>query len=267
MVIRMSLLAFSLSIVAYFATQYTSDKLTGRKPYANQVTTSFVVQSEIHSKTDQLETKNVVASNIFDVQSEIERITIPEADLLMSESLANLHLKDFSEYLSGSRASEHTTLAFYTDERWYTFYEQLGYLPEDIEQLIVFRAQYLADISQNGKEYYWSRWSDAPHRALADTLAYELIQYLGSGESIENSLNNCISKVASMNGISRSLVERIGKTYLLNSIGSIEIASAIIEDKTDAFEFDSKFIAYLVEQAGYTKSVSAIDNNLRDLIH
>ncbi len=79
----------------------------------------------------------------------------------MSESLANLHLKDFSEYLSGSRASEHTTLAFYTDERWCTFYEQLGYLPEDIEQLIVFRDQYLADISQNGKEYYWSRWSDA----------------------------------------------------------------------------------------------------------
>lgn len=182
-------------------------------------------------------------------------------DSIPSNSLEELHLKEFSEYLNGERASEHTILAFYTDSRWYEFYEREGYRPDDIEQLINFRSQYLADISQSRKEYYYYRWANAPHEVLSNMIAEVVIANLGNGENRAVILSNSIFEVSRSYGVSTSLAERIVKEHLLDAISYIESSSALssIEPQIEVVDFDSDFKDYLKHQVGYTQNTIVIN--------
>ncbi len=267
-----SLLTVACGFGAYFASSYfdfPADRTPDRKLSINQATTALVIKPETHSEPQEPKPFLALDNSSIEAPQVVENQTIADAELVMDDSLSSLHLKEFTEYLRGERASEHTILAFYTDSRWSEFYDRVGYRSEDIHQLIAFRNQYLADTSQSGKEYYWSRWSDAPHRALADTLAYELIPYLGSGESNESTLSSSISDIANEYGITVSLVERVAKTYLLNSIGTIEMTSSLFnssfDPKVEVIKFDSDFVEYLEEQAGYQKTIIIDENRLRGM--
>lgn len=260
MIARIILLTVACSLGAYFASYYfdfPADRTSDRKLSINQSTTALVIKAETQSEPKEPQSFLAFDNSSIEVPQVVETQIIADAELVMDDSLDSLHLKEFTEYLGGERASENTTLAFYTDSRWSEFYDRVGYPSEDIHQLIAFRNQYLADTSQSGKEYYWYRWSDAPHRALADSLAYKIIPYLGNGENNESILSNSISDIASEYGITVSLVERIAKTYLLSSIGTIESSSSIfnssLDPKVDVIKFDSDFVEYLREQAGYQK--------------
>ncbi len=250
--------------IGYFANYFglPVDRLSDGKFSINQATTATALVTKTKSVPKESQTLLAFDNSSLDAP---QTQTIADAELEMDDSLASLHLSEFTEYLHGEQASESTTLAYYTDVRWSEFYERVGYLPEDIHQLIAFRNQYLADTSQSGKEYYWSRWSEPPHRALADSLAYKIIPYLGNGENKESTLTNSISDIASEYGITVSLVERVAKTYLLDSIGRIESTSSIInssfDSKVDVIKFDSDFVEYLKEQAGYTENTVVIDEN------
>lgn len=259
MIARISLLTVACCLGAYFASSYfglSTDRSSDGKLLIYQATTALVTKTETQSVPKELQTFLAFDNSTIDTP-QVETQIIADAELEMDDSLDSLHLKEFTEYLRGERASEYTTLAFYTDSRWSEFYDRVGYPSEDIHQLIAFRSQYLADTSQSGKEYYWYRWLDAPHRALADSLAYKIIQYLGNGENNESILSNSISDIASEYGITVSLVERVAKSYLLNSIGTIESTSSIFnssfDPKVDVIKFDSDFVEYLKEQAGYQK--------------
>ena len=272
LIARIGLLTTACSLGVYFASSYfnsPADRTLDSKPSINQSTTALVTKPETHSEPQEPKPFLTLDNSSIEAPQVVENQTIADAELIMDDSLSSLHLKEFTEYLRGERASEHTKLAFYTDSRWSEFYQRVGYQPEDIEQLIEFRKQYLADISQTGKEYYWNRWSNAPHRALADTLAYELLPYLGNGESNELTIGSSISDIASEYGITVSLVERVAKTYLLNSIGTIESTSAIFnssfDPKVDVIKFDSDFVEYLKEQAGYQKTIIIDETRLRGM--
>lgn len=265
---RIGLLTTACSLGVYFASSYSNspaDRMLDSKPSINQSITALVIKPETHRESQEPKPFLALDNSSIEAPQVVENQTIADAELIMDDSLSSLHLTEFTEYLRGERASEGTTLAFYTDSRWSQFYEHVGYTSEDIYQLITFRNQYLADTSQSGKKYYWYSWSDAPHRALADSLAYKIIPYLGSGENNESTLTNSIFDIASEYGITVSLVERVAKTYLLDSIGSIESASSIFnssfDSKVDVIEFDSDFVVYLKEQAGYSKNTVVIDEN------
>ncbi|MCG9576032.1 hypothetical protein L1D14_07245 [Vibrio tubiashii] len=271
MITRMSLLAVACCLGAYFLSTsfyFSTDKPSDRKPVIGLETQNLAVESETDRKSLKPTFNRTVYNSDLEVRQAVASKHVLYTELEMDESLARLHLKEFTEYLRGERASEHTTLAFYTDSRWYEFYERIGYPAEDIHQLIAFRSQFLADISQSGKKYYYHRWSDAPHRSVAETLAYQIVPYLGNGENWELALSNSISDVASEYGITTQIVERVAKEYLLNAIGTIE-ASALFssptDPKVDVIKFDSDFVEYLKEQAGYTKNTIVIDENLLDV--
>ncbi|EKO3612099.1 hypothetical protein M3914_003309 [Vibrio metschnikovii] len=78
-----------------------------------------------------------------------------------------------------------------------------------------------------------------------------------------------VSDIASEYGITVTLVERVVKTYLLNSIGTIESTSSIFnssfEPKVDVIKFDSDFVEYLKEQAGYQKTINIDETSLRGM--
>ncbi|MCG9575421.1 hypothetical protein L1D14_04140 [Vibrio tubiashii] len=268
MVTRICLFAVVCSLGAYCVSSYLTDSQPDHTPSIDLETKHLVVESETQKKLLQPAFNRTVDNNGLKVLQAVEPKPIVDAELVMSDSLANLHLEEFNEYLRGERASEHTTLAFYTNSRWYEFYERVGYPSEDIHQLIAFRNQYLADISQSGKEYYWHRWSNAPHRALAKTLAYTVLPRLGNGEDKELTLRSSISDVASEYGITDELVERVAKKYLLSAMGTIEVA-ALFNSPADpqviATKVDSGFVEFLKEQAGYTKKKAVIDENMSDI--
>ncbi|HFG1973052.1 TPA: hypothetical protein ACGF6U_002622 [Vibrio cholerae] len=253
MIARISFLTVACGLGAYFG--LSTDRSSDGKLSINKATTALVTKTETQSVPEPQ--TFLTFDNSRDVSQVVETQIIADAELEMDDSLDSLHLMEFTEYLRGERASESTTLAFYTDSRWSEFYNRVGYPSEDIHQLIAFRNQYLADASQSRKEYYWHRWSDAPDRALADSLVYKIIQYLGNGENNESILSNSISEIASEYGIAVSLVERVAKTYLLNSIDTIESTSSIFnasfDPKVEVIKFDSDFVEYLKEQAGYQK--------------
>ena len=272
MIARISLLTVACGLGAYLASSYfglSTDRSSDGKLSINQATTALVTKTETQSVPKEPKTSLAFDHSSIEAPQVVETQRIADAELVMDDALDSLHLKEFTEYLRGERASENTTLAFYTDSRWSEFYDRVGYSSEDIHQLIAFRAQYLADTSQSGKEYYWYRWSYATHRALADSLAYKIIPYLGNGENNESILSNSISDIASEYGITVSLVERVAKTYLLNSIGTIESTSSIFnssfEPKVDVIKFDSDFVEYLKEQAGYQKTINIDETRLRDM--
>lgn len=260
MIARVSLLTFACGLGAHYASPYfdlPADRTSDKQFSIKQSPTALVIEPENQSKPKEPQLFIAFDNSSIEDPQVVETQTIADAELVMDDSLASFHLEEFTEYLRGEQASEHTTLAFYTDSRWSEFYERVGYPSKDIHQLIAFRNQYLADTSQSGKEYYWSRWSDAPHRALANTLAYELLPYLGNGKSNELTLSSSISDIASEYGITVSLVERVAKTYLLNSIGTIEMTSSLFnssfDPKVDVIRFDSDFVGYLKEQEDIKK--------------
>lgn len=266
MVTKISLLAVACGLGVYFASHHfdlSANQSSDEQLSIDQETTLLVTKPETQSNPAQLTVKRTVSNGSLEAPQAVEPDPIADADLVMSKSLTSLHLTEFSEFLGDEQASEHTTLAFYTDSRWYEFYERVGYPSEDIHQLIAFRSQYLADISQLGKEYYYHRWSDAPHRALSDTVADELLPYIGKGQEQALTLSSSLSSVASKYGITTSLVERIAKTYLLDSIGRMESTSKLFnstfDPQVDVIKFDSNFVGFLVEKAGYTKEIVTID--------
>ncbi|WP_210467341.1 hypothetical protein [Vibrio crassostreae] len=219
-----------------------------------QDTTPIVRESSHQTKT--LPVRAIESFNSTQTSVPNEKI-----DSIPPNSLEELHLKEFSEYLNGERASEHTILAFYTDSRWSEFYEREGYRPEDIEQLINFRSQYLADISQSRKEYYYYRWANAPHEVLSNMIAEIVIANLGNGENRAAILSNSILEVSNSYGVSTSLAKRIVKGHLLDAISYIESSSALssIEPQIEVVDFDSDFKNYLKHQAGYTQNTIVIN--------
>ncbi|MEZ8198490.1 hypothetical protein [Vibrio splendidus] len=266
MVTRISLLTVACGLGVYFASHYfdlSANQSSNEQLSIDQETALLVTKPETQSKPVQLTVKRTVDNGSLEAPQAVEPEPIADADLVMSESLSSLHLTEFSDYLGDEQASEHTTLAFYTDSRWYEFYERIGYPSEDIHQLIAFRSQYLADISQLGKEYYYHRWSDAPHRALSDTVADELLSYVGNGQEQALTLSSTLSSVASKYGITISLVERIAKTYLLGSIDRMETTSELFnssfDPQVDVIKLDSNFVGFLVGKAGYTQEIVVID--------
>lgn len=266
MVTRISLLTIACGFGMYFASHYfdfSAIQPSDEQRSIDQETALLVTKPETQSKQAQLMVKRTVDSGSLETPQAVEPEPIADADLVMSESLTSLHLTEFSEFLGDEQASEHTTLAFYTDSRWYEFYERVGYPSEDIHQLIAFRSQYLADISQLGKEYYYHRWSNAPHRALSDTVADELLSYLGNGQEQALTLSSTLSSVASKYGITISLVERIAKTYLVGSIGRMETTSELFnssfDPQVDVIKLDSNFVGFLVGKAGYAQEIVVID--------
>ncbi len=269
---RISLLIVACGLGVYFASSYfdlPADRTPDRKLSTNQATTALVIEPENQSKPKEPQSFLVFDNSSIETPQVVETQTIADAELVMDDSLSSLHLKEFTEYLRGERASEHTILAFYTDSRWSEFYERIGYSSEDIHQLIAFRSQYLADISQSGEKYYYHRWSDAPHRTLSDTVADELLSYLGNGEDQALTLSSTLSSVASEYGITTSLVERVARTYLLGSIDNMELTSELFnssfDPEIDVIKFDSDFVEYLKEQAGYQKTINIDDNRLRGM--
>ncbi|MEZ8241036.1 MULTISPECIES: hypothetical protein [Vibrio] len=266
MVTKISLLAVACGLAVYFASNHfdlSVNQSSVEQLSIDQETALLVTKPETQSKPVQLTVKRTVGNGSLEAPQAVEPEPIADADLVMSESLTSLHLTEFSDYLGDEQASEHTILAFYTDSRWYEFYERVGYSSEDIHQLIAFRSQYLADSSQLGKEYYYHRWSDAPHRALSDTVADELMSYLGNGQEQALTLSSTLSSVASKYGITTSLVERIAKTYLLGSIGRMETTSELFnssfDPQVDVIKLDSNFVGFLVGKAGYTQEIVVID--------
>lgn len=266
MATKISLLAIACGLGIYFASHHfdlSVNQSSDEQLSIDQETALLVTKPETQSKPVQLTVKRTVGNGSLEAPQAVEPEPIADADLVMSESLTSLHLTEFSDYLGDEQASEHTILAFYTDSRWYEFYERVGYSSEDIHQLIAFRSQYLADISQLGKEYYYHRWSDAPHRALSDTVADELLSYLGNGQEQTLTLSNTLSSVASKYGITTSLVERIAKTYLLGSIGRMETTSELFnssfDPQVDVIKLDSNFVGFLEGRAGYTQEIVVID--------
>lgn len=219
-----------------------------------QVTSPSVTKSGPKTKPVQ-SMSNLNARNSTETSLALESNPIIDAEKVMSDSLTNLHLEQFSEYLSGELANEHTTLAFYTDRRWQSFYVHVGYQSDDINQLIHFRGQYLADSSQSGKEYYYHRWSDAPHRVLADVVAEDLLTYMRIGDDWELALSSSISDVARQYGVSRSLVENIARAHLLNSIGRIETSRALLDPKAPVIQYDTDFINFLNAQAKFKAGI------------
>lgn len=268
-VTRISLLTVACGLGVYFASHYldlSANQSLSEQLSIDQETPLLVTKPELQSKPVQLTAKRTVDSGSLKALQAVEPEPIADADLVISESLTSLHLTEFSEYLGDEQASEHTTLAFYTGSRWYDFYKRVGYPLEDIHQLITFRSQYLADTSQLGNEYYYHSWSDAPHRALSDTVANELLSYLGNGQEQALTLSNTLSSVASKYGITTSLVERIAKTYLLGSISRMETTSGLFnssfDPKVDVIKFDSGFVKYLKEQAGYQNTINIDETRL-----
>lgn len=263
MVTRITILSVFVGLGMYLSSPYFNthiDKQHVRKVPFNQAST--VVMDE--PKTQYLPNSENLHKT-FDNESlnaTHEKNTIANAELIMSDSLQDLHLKQFTEYLNGEVASEHTIIAFYTDSRWYNFYEDLGYKPEDIDQLIVVRNQYLSDVSQSGKKYYFHRWSSSPHSIISKSIAFEIFLHFGYGDDTEMILSNSLENVASKYGITTSLVETIARVHLLNSIGEIESASAAfnssLNNQVDEIKFDAAFVEFLEEQAGYSKKVIVI---------
>tara|TARA_Y100000034_G_C6838111_1_gene378931 strand:+ start:97 stop:846 length:750 start_codon:yes stop_codon:yes gene_type:complete len=174
--------------------------------------------------------------------------SIPTEDI--DVQLEKLHLREFEDFLNGEDANEHYIMAFYTDELWSDFYERLGYQEEYIEQLMIFRAQYLADISQSGREFYYSRWSDAPHRTLSHELAYEVHTHLGNGHDEAIILSNSILNVASKWGVKISFIERLAKEHLLVAIKEVEGSTWIGHALgfEEPIKFNSTFVDFLEKE-------------------
>ncbi|ENM5835071.1 hypothetical protein NTH44_003163 [Vibrio metoecus] len=164
-------------------------------------------------------------------------------DIVMTDALDELNLQ-FGAFLNGEQANEYLVQAFYTNDRWQSFYEMLGYKKDEIEQLLSSRNQYLADVSQSGKKYYYQRWSTPPHTILSDAIAYGVVAFLDNGVVSDVALENALSDVAQTYGVSYELVECVARSYLLSSITEIETITAL-NPQTDSISVSKDFIGFL----------------------
>lgn len=244
MFLRVSVLAVICGMVTYLAGMDTE---VGAR--VSSYSSTSVKTTILHADFQEVSSdKNLYTDSHQEIDLMMEN-TESGNERKMSESLEQLHLSDFNDYLNGEPASETNILAFYTDSRWYDFYRSQQYQPEDIEQLIVMRNMYLSDVSQSGKKYYYQRWSIPPHEILANKIARCILESMNGHDFIEREYDYCVAEISSESGVSKQFAHQISRSFLLDSINRITTASKIFISTSDVkvgdVSVNSDFIDFL----------------------
>lgn len=186
-------------------------------------------QGNTDPKTTELKVEHDKTSSAF-IEPKVlidsfEKLTIEEQEQEQAMDLAveKLHLYQFDEYLGERKADASEYKEFFTNERWALFYEDMKYLPGEIAKLISVREQYLGDISQSGKKYYFFRWGKAPHKMLTDSVAYKTRIYSSAGAIEKKAIEYAVDDISSEYGIDTEFVNKMVMPYLKGSIKNFEL--------------------------------------------
>ena len=155
---------------------------------------------------------------------DVKTINSPSGERMFSyqelnHALHSFHNQQFSVFSENSKVNINEIPIRYTDEKWLSFYQNLGFKDNVIEQLLTLRAVQIGDLAQESEAYNSYILTVAPHQFLIEILKnkYNLLASQSISLEKDEAIFQIIQEVSSEYGIDIYLTEAYAKFNVIEN--------------------------------------------------